>query len=223
MSVMFIKAKRAMKPVKKRFGLGGTVAQKLTSSLHHNNYIVMMDNYFTSLELFEYLKSEGIYACGTVRPNRIGLPKLANDKDLKRGEFAFRTSDQGIAYFKWRDNRCVYLLSNYHGTETVNIKRTQKDGTRIDVQAPTVVRDYNSHMGGVNKADMLRSLYDRNKRSKKWWHRLFFAMIEMALVNSFVIYSDLYGKIPLIEFKRKVAHGLLTRGRIFAKKRGRPK
>lgn len=208
----------------KQFGLGGSVVQKLTSSLHNGNYIVMMDNFFSSLELFEYLKAHGVYACGTVRPNRVGLPRLVNDKDLGgRGEFDYEVSDQDIVYYKWKDNRCVHLLSNYHGTETVNVERKGKDGTKNEICAPTVVRDYNSHMGGVDKADMLRSLYDRDKKSKKWWHRLLFAFIDMTLVNSYVIYSEMHGKLPLLEYKRMVTQGLLTKATTCSKKRGRPK
>jgi hypothetical protein len=117
----------------------------------------------------------------------------------------------------------VHLLSNYHGTETTTIKHIQKDGRRIDVEAPAVVQAYNSHMGGVDKADMLWSLYDRNKTSKKWWQRLFFAMIGIALVNSFMPYSEQYGKISVLDFKRRVTQGLLTRGRISAKEQDQSK
>ncbi|XP_067141824.1 piggyBac transposable element-derived protein 3-like [Centruroides vittatus] len=208
---------------KKQFGLGGSVVAKLSSSLHHGNFVIIMDNYFTSLELFEYLKSQGVYACGTIRSNRAGLPKLAIDKDLKRGEYDFRISDQGIAYFKWKDNRSVHLLSNYHGTEVVNVKRTQKDGTKLDVPAPLAIKDYNTHMEGVDKADMLRSLYDRNRRSKKWWHRLLFAIIEMALVNAYIIFTDMNEKVPFLQFKRQVSQGLLTKGKKASSNRGRPK
>lgn len=208
---------------KEKFGLGGSVVQKLTSCLHHNNYIVVMDNYFSSVDLFEYLKAHGVFACGTVRPNRLGLPKLKSDKELLRGEFDSQTSEEGITFFKWKDNKSVYFLSNFHGTETVEIKRKQKDGTRIDVTAPVVVRDYNSHMGGVDKADMLRSIYDRDCKAKKWWHRLFFAAIDITLVNSYVIYSDFNGRISFLQFKRMVTQGLLTKGKAVLKKRGRPK
>uniref|UniRef100_A0A1B6DE87 PiggyBac transposable element-derived protein domain-containing protein n=1 Tax=Clastoptera arizonana TaxID=38151 RepID=A0A1B6DE87_9HEMI len=38
---------------------------------------------------------------------------------------------------------------------------------------PKVVKDYNSFMGGVDKADHLRSLYPVDSKSRKWWHRLF--------------------------------------------------
>jgi len=42
-----------------------------------------------------------------------------------------------------------------------------------------VVADYNKDMGGVDKADMLRSIYDLDRKSRKWWHRLFFAMLKL--------------------------------------------
>ncbi|KAF8789066.1 Chimeric ERCC6-PGBD3 protein like [Argiope bruennichi] len=105
--------------------------------------------------------------------DRHDLPKLAGDRDLQRGDFDHQITDQGISYFKWKDNRRVHLLSNYHGNETCTVKRTQNDGSKLDVPAPTIVKEYNEQMGGVDKADMLRSLYDRDRKSKKWWHRLF--------------------------------------------------
>lgn len=105
----------------------------------------------------------------------------------------------------------------------MSVQRKETDGTKNEVCAPTVVRDYSSHMGGVDKADMLRSLYDRDKRSKKWWHRLLFAFIDMTLVNSYVIYSEMHGKLPLLEYKCMVTQGLLTKATTCSKKRGRPK
>ncbi|GBM86783.1 PiggyBac transposable element-derived protein 3 [Araneus ventricosus] len=207
----------------KRFGLGGSVVQKLTKSLVNKNHIIMMDNFFSSVELYEYLKSVGIYACGTVQSNRKGLPSLAVDKALKRGDFDCRITDQGLSYFKWKDNRCVFFLSNYHGTEVCKIQRKQKDGSIMDIPAPTIVRDYNRHMGGVDKSDMLKSLYDRDRKAKKWWHRLFFGIIEIAMVNSYICYSDIQDKIPLLEYKRRVTQGLITMSKVSSKKRGRPR
>jgi len=36
----------------------------------------------------------------------------------------------------------------------------QRDGSQLEVSAPVVVADYNKEMEGVDKADMLRSIYD---------------------------------------------------------------
>ena len=175
-------------------GLGGSVVKKFTKSLWGKNYVVTFDNYFSSPDLMDFLKSKDVYACGTVRPVRKGLPDLARNKSLARGQFDFRTTPQGLIYVKWRDNRCVHFLSNFHGTEPVVLQRTQRDGSKIEVSAPNAVADYNSKMGGVDKADMLRSIYDLDRKSRKWWHRLFFAMVEMALVNAYVLYCELNEK-----------------------------
>lgn len=37
---------------------------------------------------------------------------------MKRSDFDHRITDQVIAFFEWKDNRPVYLLSNFHGNET---------------------------------------------------------------------------------------------------------
>jgi hypothetical protein len=72
---------------------------------------------------------------------------------------------------------------------------------RITIQAPSIVQDYSSHTGGVNKVDMFQYLFDHNKRSNKWRHRLLFAVTDMALVNSPRSYSELHGKILFLDFK----------------------
>ena len=53
---------------------------------------MFMDNYYTSVWLFEEREGRKTLACGTVRSNRLGLPKDICDlkakevKSLKRGE-----------------------------------------------------------------------------------------------------------------------------------------
>ncbi|GBM16356.1 hypothetical protein AVEN_28317-1 [Araneus ventricosus] len=149
-----------------------------------------MDNFFSSVLLFEYLKTKNIYAVCTIRPDRLGLLKLIDDKKMKRGDLDYQISDQGISFFKWKDNRSVRFLSNYHGNDTYKVQRRLQDGTKIDVTTPIVVKDYNGHMGGIDKADMLHAIYDRDSKSKKWWNRLFFAVLEMAYVNSYIAYVE---------------------------------
>jgi hypothetical protein len=62
---------------------GGNLAQrvvlKLMDGLENEGRTVVMDNYFTSIELFQKLHVRGIYATGTVRANRIGLPEILAD------------------------------------------------------------------------------------------------------------------------------------------------
>ena len=70
---------------------------KLDIGLVGGNYIVMMDNCFP----LPKLKADGIFACGTIQHNRQGLPILAADKTLKRGDFDYCLSeDELLCYVK---------------------------------------------------------------------------------------------------------------------------
>jgi hypothetical protein len=78
-------------------------------------------------------------------------------------------------------------------------------------------------MEGMDKVDMLRSCYDHDRKSKKWWHRQFFTMLEIAFVNAYTIHCELYGHMSVLEFKRHVTQGLLVRGKVAPKRSRRPK
>ncbi|KAF8768399.1 PiggyBac transposable element-derived protein like [Argiope bruennichi] len=79
-------------------------------------------------------------------------------------------------------------------------------------------------MGGIDKADMLRAIYDRDRKSKKWWHRLFLAMLEMAYINSYIAYVEVRReKMSSVDYKRCITKGLLTKSKLQPKRKGRPK
>lgn len=199
----------------KYFGLGASVVYQLTKSLHGKHHQVYCDNYFTSVPLMEYLLQHQVYCCGTIRSDRKYLPKnLKSDKVLLRGDFDYRVSTGGLVFYKWKDSKSVTMLSNFHGTEPATVLRTQKDGTRKDFNCPVSIKDYNIFMGGVDKADQLISSYGLSRKSKKWWHRIFFGLIERALCNSFIAFNKITGaKMKSLLFRRMVAQSLITRGR----------
>lgn len=43
----------------------------------------------------------------------------------------------------------------------------EKDGTKVVVPCPQVVKDYNDYMGSVSKHDMLRQMYVVNRKGEK--------------------------------------------------------
>ncbi|CAG5053672.1 unnamed protein product [Parnassius apollo] len=77
-------------------GLGCRVVLDLCQNVPEDTFIVF-DNFFTSLPLLEILYSEKIYAVGTIRANRKGLPpeisKQNKDLKLSPGEFIFKYSN----------------------------------------------------------------------------------------------------------------------------------
>ncbi len=61
---------------------------------------------------------------------------------------------------------------------------------------------------------MLRQIYGINRKSKKWWHRIFFGLLYMMIINAFVLYKETVDeKTPLLDFHRELALGLLTLGK----------
>jgi hypothetical protein len=50
---------------------------------------------------------------------------------------------------------------------------------------------YTRNMRGVDSTDQLRGVYSCLTQSHKWWHRLFFYMLDTTVVNMWIIHSDL--------------------------------
>ena len=54
---------------------------------------------------------------------------------------------------------------------------------------PQTIVEYNRYMGEVDHADQLLSYHDFGHRTVKWWRRAFFFLLDMAVVNSFILYT----------------------------------
>ena len=172
--------------------LGYRVVHDLTRNFVGKNHHVFFDNFFSTVKLAEDLLKDGIYCCATARANRKDFPKdLAAKspivKRLKRRESIHRRKENVVAT-AWKDKKIVHFLStqsNPIGNETVN--RKQRDGTIIQVPSVPVVKSYNASMGGVDLHDQLRGYYSLGKKSKKWWRYLFWFVMDLSIVNAFIL------------------------------------
>ncbi|XP_065290955.1 piggyBac transposable element-derived protein 4-like [Dermacentor albipictus] len=145
------------------------------------------DNFFTSTRLMEDLAQKGILAVGTVRTNRKDLPdELKMDNKLQKGEYIWRSKGSIVAY-QWRDTKNVHALSNFHHPkDTEEVVRKLANGSSVSVQCPKAISDYNTWMGGVDKFDQKRNAYRADRRSKKSWYRIFYFLLDAAIVNAFI-------------------------------------
>ena len=197
----------------RELNLGKRVVEDLTKELVGGNHKVFFDNFFTSVDLMIALKQKNIYGCGTVRRGRVGLPKEEKaDSKMKRGEFESRTSYAGVSWLKWKDRKCIQFLSNFHDPSVVStVSRKEKTGTVCEITCPQLVKDYNKHMGYVDKADMLKSLYEIDRKCRKWWHRIFWHFCDVTVTNAYILYSirSEGAKLSLKNFRLAVVDGLV--------------
>jgi hypothetical protein len=99
--------------------LAHKVVLNLVDGLDGKGHVVVMDNYFSSIGLFIEMAARGIYATGTMRSNRIGIPEDFKDtKSFNRratqGQLEWRMHEsRGIGSVLWKDKRPVLLISTH--------------------------------------------------------------------------------------------------------------
>ena len=111
------------------FNLGEEVVLQLTKDLEGTFCTVYFGNCFNSPILIEKLFDKNIYAIGTVRKNRKQMPKMLEDKNMKKGDCEMLYSKNVMAY-KWTDNWSVLLVSTSHETMD-DVSSVQKRGKGI--------------------------------------------------------------------------------------------
>ncbi|XP_064461555.1 piggyBac transposable element-derived protein 4-like [Ornithodoros turicata] len=171
-------------------GLGPRVVKDLSATLKHQNKLVVFYNFFTTAKLMDDLYEDGIIACGTVRTNRKGLPaELKAKNKLEKGEHIWFVKGN-CAAIQWRDTKHVNMLTTSKDPrQTTSVNRTQKDGTKATISCPEAVVEYTKYMRGVDMFDQLREQYSVSRRAMKWWHRLFYFLLDSALVDAYILHK----------------------------------
>ena len=93
---------------------------------------------------------------------------------------------------RWADNKLVYFLSVGLGVQQTTCFRKLKSGDKSTIPCPFVVTHYNKNMSGVDTHDQYRlQFYAMQEAVKqmKYYKTLFLGLIDMALVNAFIIHK----------------------------------
>ena len=144
----------------KELGIGGDVVVKLCQTLPKDvEHKIYADNFFTSLKLIEKLSGDGFLYTGTVRKNRLAKCNVLEENALKkkgRGSHDFRVeSTTNTICVRWQDSKAITLMSNYAGINPIDKARRWDKGSMeySNVNRPYIIKEYNSHMGGVDMLD----------------------------------------------------------------------
>ncbi|XP_040289776.1 piggyBac transposable element-derived protein 4-like [Bufo bufo] len=137
-------------------GTNAKVVWELMGPLLQKGYKLFIDNYYTSIPLFQSLQEANTGACGTFRRNRRGFPQSLLAKKLQRGQSDALRSGNLLA-LRYKDRKYVLMLSTIHTEATVPVRER---GSTTDKQKPTCILEYNKYMGGTDLSDQVLKPYE---------------------------------------------------------------
>ncbi len=179
-------------------GLGYDVVMKLVNPYLGQGYHVFFDNFFTSPKLVQDLFLKKTPSTGTCRVKREGFPMSMRHvkvwaKKLPRGTMRWiRESD--LLILQWIDNKPVSLVTSIDSANdrVVAKRRTKKRGVyqELEVDQPYAVHRYNQYMNGVDRSDQMLASHNVIRKCRRWWKVLFFHLIDIAVVNGFILFQQ---------------------------------
>lgn len=144
-------------------GLATRVVKELGIGLEGNSHHLYTDNFWTSVDLHQYLFDNKIYACGTIKGSRKNFPKEIVFEGT-RGTYQWQTCGP-LLPVAWPDinlfTSCLPIhppeISLQANAETRLVRRrgAGKEGGSGDVPCLQLLEDYNNYMCGVDQADQI--------------------------------------------------------------------
>lgn len=178
------------------------VIRLLDNELYHNrNHICFVDNFFNGLYLCMDLLGKGIHTCGTFRTNRVKVstPVFYTKTGAgrgERGEMKQSKIGENMYITSWFDKKPVNMLSTFptYSNTCIRNDRNKKSGvyTKLKLPRPTIIAAYNKGMGGTDLFDQFLSYYRTSVKTKRWPHTVIFHFLLCSVVNSWILYKDIY-------------------------------
>ena len=165
-----------------------------------------MDNSFSSPRLFDDLLRCKIHSCGTVQPNKKDMPSDFRPKKLKltKGDVRVRTRGN-LTALAWKDRRNAYMLTNNDPPpDEGNFCDDSKQAVKLQIMAR-----YNWHMGYVDNSDHMANSYSMCRRNFKWTKKLFFHLLDLTVLNSWILLSSCGAKCTHRDFRLLLVRNLI--------------
>ena len=166
---------------------------------------VTCNNFFTSLDLALRLEEKRCSLVGTIRQNRKEiLEECKVKKQLHETEVFRHVTKSGITLtsYQCKSTKNVAILSSLHS----DVEVLSEDNPK---HKPDSILYYNQTKVGVDVFDQMTRMYYVKAGSRRWPVHVFYNVIDMALINSWVIYKKVcQSKISRREYIQKVLEEL---------------
>lgn len=114
------------------------------------------------------------------------------------------------------------LLSNCHEHKIGKTERRQKDHILKTFDCPEAINFYNEFMADVDREDQYSTCYDIDRKTNKWWKRVFYRLLQIAVSYSWIIFKKFRSKeMPLITFLMPLSENLIQIGKLGMKSKER--
>jgi hypothetical protein len=193
--------------------LGATydLVMRMTRTYQFQQHVLFTDSWFTSPILLDALKQKGIYTCGSVRKNRVGMPHIPIEelRDLNKGEWIHKQKGD-TSLVVWKDKKPVWILYNHVSpNEVSSLKRWNDSGNKVLIGCPKAVHDYFYNSRSVDVCGQLHYSYPPGRKSKRPWLRLAWWLIDMCIVNAFILYRMDQQGVTQLTFREELMHSLV--------------
>ena len=103
---------------------------------------------------------------------------------------------------------CTFLIHVVHLLILSFLHRRPNTLAKIK---PHAVDQYNQYMLGVDRLDQRMAYYQFTRKSVRWWRKVFFWMVEVVVVNSYIMYTahtDAHRKFTHKKFRQDLVMSL---------------
>ncbi|CAK1582148.1 unnamed protein product [Parnassius mnemosyne] len=182
------------------------IVLKLLEERLDYGHSIYMDNYYNSYNLAVKLLERKTYCTGTLGKNRKNNPVDLGSVTLRKGENKSSFLN-GVHIGKWRDKRNVLYISTEHDDEMVEV--ASKRGQVL--LKPSAIVHYNSFMSGVDLQDQMLAYYPCQRKTLRWYKKLFVHILQMSLSNAFYLFNKYSNsdKMNLYDFRMAILENLL--------------
>lgn len=182
-------------------GHAAKVVMHLMREKMERGHSLFMDNFYNSVDLAIDLLEKKTYTTGTLRADRKRNPKTVTQAKIKKGETVAKYH-KGVMCGKWRDKRTVVYLSTQYDNEMGTA--TNKRGEDREKPYPIIK--------GTWCQNQLFSYYPCERKTLRWYKKLFVHIFQMSVLNSFFLFNKhtMGKKMPLFDFRLAVIKHLLS-------------
>jgi len=189
--------------------------EPLVSNLSRGQ-VLYCDRWFGTIAVVQWLKTLEIGYVGTFLENRNPAKMCLLPPKSPKGAFKACKKD-GICICRWEDqSQCCFIMTAV-GINQVLYARKQKTGPnagqKVPIPAPEAAKKFNFKMGGVDRFDQMKAKFYSccgRFKTKKWYHKLWFGLVDILLVNAWLLYKHTQKDAKHFDFMHTLAQQLIA-------------